>query len=58
MTDSPLAEDDDGFLTKMSVKLPSVGGVVSIGDVYNSKITNKNQIKFFFSVKWFDFISF
>lgn len=51
MTDSPLAEDDDGFLTKMSVKLPSVGGVVSIGDVYNSKITNKNQIKFFFSVK-------
>ena len=33
----PEPEDDEDFLTKISVKLPSVGGVVSMGDVYNKK---------------------
>lgn len=38
ITNLPEVEEEDCFLTKMSVKLPSVGGVVNIGVVYRGKI--------------------
>lgn len=38
---SPEAEEDEDFLTRTSVKLVSVGGVVSIGVAYTkNKITH------------------
>ena len=46
----PEPEDDEDFLTKISVKLPSVGGVVSMGDVYNKK---KKKFAFWIFIdKW------
>jgi len=35
---SPETEDDEGFLTKISVKVPSVGGEVNIGGVCTKPI--------------------
>lgn len=35
---SPETEDDEGFLTKISVKVPSVGGEVNMGGVCSETI--------------------
>lgn len=32
---TPVSDEDEAFLNKISVKLPSVGGDVKMGDVYN-----------------------
>lgn len=35
----PVPRDDEGRLTKISVKVPSVGGDVNTGGVYSKTIT-------------------
>lgn len=45
---APGTDDEEGFLTKISVKVPSVGGDVKMGGVYNQKgkkkISNINPL--------------